>query len=155
MSGEIFPWNKEISAGEVLAQAAQRSCGCPIPGSVQSQIGCGPRQPDLVVDNSVHGKGFGTRELDGFWASFQTKPFCDSITPTSDSLISNTGVSWIFCGKIILFMWSARCTSFCIDSAHPRVLMNCDLVILWLFAVMLLALQLKTCSEQKYDHSSF
>ena len=34
--------------GEVLEQAAQRGCGCPIPGGVQCQVGLGPGQPGLV-----------------------------------------------------------------------------------------------------------
>ena len=29
-------------SGEVLEQAAQRSCGCSIPGGVQDQVGWGP-----------------------------------------------------------------------------------------------------------------
>jgi len=32
----------------VLEQAAQRGCGCPIPGGVQGQVGWGPGQPGLV-----------------------------------------------------------------------------------------------------------
>jgi len=36
-----------------LAQAAQRSCGCPLPGSVQGQVGRGFEQPDLVEDVSL------------------------------------------------------------------------------------------------------
>ena len=39
--------------GEVLAQAAQRGCGCPVPGGVQGQVGWGPRQPGLVSDMEV------------------------------------------------------------------------------------------------------
>jgi len=35
-------------SGEVLEQAAQRGCGCPIPGGVQGQVGWGPGQPGLV-----------------------------------------------------------------------------------------------------------
>ena len=42
---------------EVLAQAAHRSCGCPIPGDIQGQVGWGPGQPDLVVGNAVQGRG--------------------------------------------------------------------------------------------------
>ena len=42
-------------SGEVLAQAAQRGCGCPIPGSVQGQVGWGPGQPGLVLDTEVGG----------------------------------------------------------------------------------------------------
>ena len=33
----------------MLTQAAQRSCGCPIPGGVQGQVGRGPEQPGLVL----------------------------------------------------------------------------------------------------------
>jgi len=31
--------------GETLAQVAQRSCGCPLPGSVQGQVGWSSEQP--------------------------------------------------------------------------------------------------------------
>ena len=34
--------------GETLEQVAQRSCGCPLPGSVQGHVGWGFKQPDLV-----------------------------------------------------------------------------------------------------------
>jgi len=51
--------------GEVLAQAAQRSCGCPIPGGTQGHIGWGLGHPDLVsslvIGNRTHSKGL---ELD-------------------------------------------------------------------------------------------
>ena len=40
---------------EALAQAAQRSCGCPIPGGVQGQVGWGCGQPDLVSGSPAHG----------------------------------------------------------------------------------------------------
>jgi len=39
---------------EALAQAAQRSCGCPIPGGVQGQVGCSFEQPGLMEVASVH-----------------------------------------------------------------------------------------------------
>ena len=32
--------------GETLAQVAQRSCRCPIPGNIQGQVGRGSEQPD-------------------------------------------------------------------------------------------------------------
>jgi len=32
----------------VLERAAQRGCGCPVPGGVQVQVGQGPGQPGLV-----------------------------------------------------------------------------------------------------------
>ena len=35
-------------SGEVMEQAAQRGCGCSIPGGVQDQVGWGPGQPHLV-----------------------------------------------------------------------------------------------------------
>ena len=38
-------------SGEALAQAAKKSCGCPIPGGVQVQIEWGPGQPELVGGN--------------------------------------------------------------------------------------------------------
>ena len=43
--------------GEALAQAAQRSCGCPIPGSIQGWAGWDTGQSDLVAGNSAHGTG--------------------------------------------------------------------------------------------------
>jgi len=42
-------------------QIAQRSCGCPLPGSVQGQGGWSSDQPGLVEDVPVHGRGAGTR----------------------------------------------------------------------------------------------
>jgi len=43
--------------GEALAQVAQRSCGCPIPVSVQGQVGRGLEQPGLVEGVPTHGMG--------------------------------------------------------------------------------------------------
>ena len=42
-------------SGEVLEQAAQRGCGCPIPGGAQGQVGWGPGQPGLVLNGEVGG----------------------------------------------------------------------------------------------------
>ena len=47
--------------GEALAQAAQWSCGCPIPGCIPGQVGWGPQQPDLVGGSPAHGRGVETR----------------------------------------------------------------------------------------------
>jgi len=47
--------------GEALKQVAQRSCGCPLPGSVQGQAGWGFEQPDLVEGVPAHGSGAGTK----------------------------------------------------------------------------------------------
>ena len=47
--------------GEALAQVAQRSCGCPLPGSAQGQAGWSSEQPDLVEGVPAHGRAVGTR----------------------------------------------------------------------------------------------
>ena len=39
----------------MLEQAAQRDCGCPVPGGVQGQVGWGPGQPGIVLDIEVGG----------------------------------------------------------------------------------------------------
>jgi len=55
---------KEIlhyEAGETLAEVAQRSCGCPLPGSDQGQVGWGFKQPGPVEGVPAHGRGVGTR----------------------------------------------------------------------------------------------
>jgi len=43
----------------VLAQAAQRGCGCPVPGGVQGQVAWGPGQPGLVLNVEVGGPACG------------------------------------------------------------------------------------------------
>ena len=43
-----------------VPQTAQRSCGCPLPGSVQGQAGQGFDQPGLVEGVPAHGRGGGT-----------------------------------------------------------------------------------------------
>jgi len=57
-------FKKEIlhsEGDETLAQASQRSCGCPLPGSVQCQTGWGFEEPGLVEGVPAHGSGGGTR----------------------------------------------------------------------------------------------
>ena len=47
-----------------LAQAAQKSCRCPIPEGIQNQFGWDPGQFDLVPDLEVvlaHSRAAGTR----------------------------------------------------------------------------------------------
>ena len=44
-----------------LEQVAQRSCGCPLPESVQAQVGWGFEQPGLVESVPAHGRGVGPR----------------------------------------------------------------------------------------------
>ena len=43
--------------GEALAQAAQSSCGCPIPGSAQGQAGWGWEQPGLGGGGPARARG--------------------------------------------------------------------------------------------------
>ena len=49
--------------GEALAQAAQRSCGCPTPGGIQGWVGWDPGQPDIVGGNPAHSKGLKLDDL--------------------------------------------------------------------------------------------
>lgn len=55
---------KVLKRSGALAQAAQRCCGCPIPGVVQGQVGGNPGQPDLMLDlaigNPAHGNYIGS-----------------------------------------------------------------------------------------------
>ena len=57
----MFSINLCPSYVEALAQVAQRSCGCPLPGSVHDQAGWGFEQPGLVEGVPAHGRGLGTR----------------------------------------------------------------------------------------------
>jgi len=45
--------------GETLGQVAQSSCGCPITGRVQGQVGWGFEEPDLVKGLPAHSRGVG------------------------------------------------------------------------------------------------
>ena len=51
-------------SGEVLEQAAQRGCGCSVPGGIQDPFGWDPAQPGLVphleVGGHACGRGVGT-----------------------------------------------------------------------------------------------
>ena len=46
---------------DTLEQVAQGGCGCPIPGGIQGQAGCGSGQPGLVVGDPAHSRGVETR----------------------------------------------------------------------------------------------
>lgn len=48
-----------------MEQILQRHCGCPIPGSIQDQVGWSPEQTGLVKDIPAHGE-LGGLELDDF-----------------------------------------------------------------------------------------
>jgi len=47
--------------GETLEQVSQRSCRCPLPGSVQGQVGWSSEQHGLVEGVPAHGRGVGTK----------------------------------------------------------------------------------------------
>ena len=53
---EVF----HTEGGDALEQVAQVGCGCPIPGGIQGQAGCGSGQPGLVVGNPAHSRGVET-----------------------------------------------------------------------------------------------
>ena len=46
--------------GDTLEQVAQEGYGCPIPGGIQGQAGCGSGQPGLVVGDPAHSRGVET-----------------------------------------------------------------------------------------------
>jgi len=52
---------RHSAGGEALA--AQRSCGCPLPGRVQGQAGRGFEHPGLVEGVPAHGRGLEPEEL--------------------------------------------------------------------------------------------
>jgi len=47
----------------LVKSLAQRSCGCPLPGSVQGQVGWSSEQPGLVDYVPAHGRGLEPDEL--------------------------------------------------------------------------------------------
>jgi len=55
-------------------QVAQGGCGCPIPGGIQGQAGCGSGQSGLLVGNSAHSRGL---KLNDHCDPFQPRPFYD------------------------------------------------------------------------------
>jgi len=59
-----FRLDEEIlfyEGGEGLAQIAHRSSRCPLPESIQGQVGWGFEQPGLMESVPPHGRGVGTR----------------------------------------------------------------------------------------------
>lgn len=49
--------------GDTLEWVDQRSCGCPISGSVEGRVGQGFEQPDLVEGIPVHSMEVGLDDL--------------------------------------------------------------------------------------------
>jgi len=46
-----------LRGAEALSQAVHINCGCPTPGGIQGQAGCGSGQPGLLVGNPAHSRG--------------------------------------------------------------------------------------------------
>jgi len=65
--------NSSLRGGDALAQAAQRSCGCPIPGGIH---GWGRGQPELVswswVGFKAHSNPCHSMILSSSWISFNS-----------------------------------------------------------------------------------
>jgi len=89
-----FTFSSEI--GINLEQVAQGGCGCPIPGGIQGQAGCGSGQPGLVVGNRTHRRGL---KLDDHYGPFQPRSFYDSMKthsfPFTDSFFRILLFSWV------------------------------------------------------------
>jgi len=64
------------SAKLLFPSPRQGGCGCPIPGGIQGQAGCGSGQPGLLVGNPAHSRGL---KLDDHCGPFQPRPFYDSV----------------------------------------------------------------------------
>ena len=65
---------------------AQGGCGCPIPGGIQGQAGCGSGQPGLVVGDPAHSRGL---KRDDHCGPFQPRPFYDSMISTAQAFAQN------------------------------------------------------------------
>ena len=71
--------------GEALAQAAWRTCGCPISGGAQIQVGWGPGQPELVGGSPADGSEIGTGELLRSLPTQAILRFCDYLQEYGNS----------------------------------------------------------------------
>ena len=52
---------RKLFAQNAVEQVAQGGCGCPIPGGIQGEAGCGSGQPGLVVGDPAHSRGVETQ----------------------------------------------------------------------------------------------
>jgi len=75
-----------------LEQVAQGGCGCPIPGGIQGQAGCGAGQPGLVVGDLHIAE---VLKLYDHCGPFQPRPFYDSMIPPSHSLWNTFWIPYI------------------------------------------------------------
>jgi len=65
-----------LLSAHIWKPPAQGGCGCPIPGGIQGQAGCGSGQPGLLVGDPAHSRGM---EPDDHCGPFQPRPFYDSV----------------------------------------------------------------------------
>jgi len=96
---------------EALAQVAQRSCGCPIAGRVQGQVGRGFEHPGLVEAVPAHGRGLDWTALEG---PFQPKPLCDPTIMQGLPKTTCSGEHWKFpltCNRSIITKCFFCCSS--------------------------------------------
>ena len=112
----------------MLAQVAQRGGRCPIPGTIQGQVGRGSEQPDLVEDVPAHGRGLDEMN---FKRPSQPKLFFDCIlcsllfqfvtvvSPDAQLNKELEFLSHIFCSflKRALY-WEDSGYSLCIDTVR-------------------------------------
>ena len=70
--GEVF----HPEDGDILEQVAQGGCGCPIPGGIQGQAGCGSGQSGILVGTLPVSGGL---KLGDHCGPFQPRPFYDSM----------------------------------------------------------------------------
>jgi len=80
IKGNFFHWEE----GEALAQVAQRSCGCPILGGTQGQIGWGSRQSDLLGGKPAR---WNLLSLSLLWARGWTECFLKALSCLSHDFI--------------------------------------------------------------------
>jgi len=67
---EVLPALQALQSA--LVHVAQGGCGCPIPGGIRGQAGCGSGQPGLLVGDPAHSRGL---ELDEHCGPLQPRPF--------------------------------------------------------------------------------
>ena len=76
--------------GDTLEQVAQGGCGCPIPGGIQGQAGCGSGQPGLMVGGPARSRGL---KLNDHYGPFQSRPFYDYMITILCPIQFDAGVS--------------------------------------------------------------
>ena len=92
-------WSME----RISPEGTRKGCGCPIPGGIQDQAGCGSGQPGLVVGDPAHGRGL---ELDEHCGPFQPRLFCDSMNKLRIAACSSPNLASPGAARISINPWS-------------------------------------------------